>query len=44
MFTHARRVFAKEELENLSARLAARKESATQELGIWPVVLALLDA
>ena len=34
MFTHARRVFDKEELENLGERMAARKESAKQELGI----------
>ena len=34
MFTQARRVFDKEELENLGERMAARKESAKQELGI----------
>jgi hemerythrin-like domain-containing protein len=34
MFTQARRVFDKEELESLGERMAARKESAKQELGI----------
>ena len=34
MFTQARRVFDKDELENLGERMAARKESAKQELGI----------
>jgi len=34
MFTQARRVFDKEELENLGERMTARKESAKQELGI----------
>jgi hypothetical protein len=34
MFTQARRVFDKEELENLGERMAARKESAKRELGI----------
>jgi hemerythrin-like domain-containing protein len=34
MFTQARRVFDKQELEDLGERMAARKESAQRELGI----------
>ena len=34
MFKQARRVFDKEELDELGERMAARKESAKQELGI----------
>ena len=34
MFKQARRVFDKEELDQLGERMAARKESAKQELGI----------
>ena len=34
MFTQARRVFDKAELEDLGARMEARKESAQRELGI----------
>ena len=34
MFTQARRVFDREELDQLGERMAARKESAQRELGI----------
>ena len=34
MFKHARNVFDKQELEDLGERMAARKETAKQELGI----------